>query len=122
MVTQESINVYRNLHRKGIINQQQFDIISHLLKLGNPKITARELEVSIGWRPSTLVARINELLNKDYSGEDRYVKDSEGIKRDNVLFNPNDTILIESAKRECKISGNKVRVILVNIEKQIGFL
>ncbi len=119
-VSQESINVYRNLHRSGIINQQQFDIISHLLKLGNPKITARELEASIGWRGSTLVARINELLNKDYFGEDRYVKDGEGIKRNNVLFNSNDIILLESVKRKCEISRNKVRVIFVNVEKQIG--
>lgn len=120
MVTNTSINVYRNLHRQGIINNQQFNIVDHLLKLNNPKITARELEASIGWRGSTLVARINELLNRDSKGENRFVKDSEGINRNNVLFDESEVILLESIKRKCEISENKARTIFVNIEKQIG--
>ena len=86
-------------------------------------MTRREIETSSGMRGSNVVARVNELINKDSNGENRYVKDGEGNKRLNVLFNPDEVILIETEKRLCNVSGSKIEVVpvFVNLGKnQMG--
>ena len=120
MVNSVSILTFRKLRKDKIINQQEFDLVSHMLSIGNESITARELEMSSGWRSSTLVARIKGLLDKDYNGEMRNVKET-GYKVPNLLFNESDTILIDTGKRKCKISeiDIAVRTIRVNISKQV---
>ena len=124
MIRSSSIQSYRELHRKKLIGQMQFDVIDCILKLGNKPMTRREIETSSGLRCTNVVARVNELINKDSNGENRYVKDGEGIRRLNVLFNPDEVILIEAEKRFCKVSNSKIEVIpvYVNLGKNQGEL
>ena len=117
MIRTSSIQAYRELHRKHLIGQMQFDVIDCILKLGNKPMTRREIETSSGMRGSNVVARVNELINKDSNGENRYVKDGEGIRRLNVLFNPDEVILIETEKRLCNVSGSKIEVIPVFVNQ-----
>ena len=124
MIRSSSIQSYRELHRKHLIGQMQFDVIDCILKLGNKPMTRREIEISVNLRGSNICGRVNELINKDSNGENRYVKDGEGIKRLNVLFDPDEVILLEAEKRFCKVSNSKIEVVPVycNLGKNQGEL
>lgn len=91
-VSQTSINAYRKMRNSGMINQQEFDIVNYLLKIGNSATTRREIEAGTGIRGGSVAGRVNSLLEKK--------------------------VLAESLNRKCKISGMTVNTIRVYLNKQ----
>jgi len=109
-VRTSSIEIYRELKSKKLIGKMQYDVVSYILVHGNRPLTRREIEEGMGIRGSSVVARINELLNRDMQGNSRYNDD----KTLNPLFQSNNTILIERPKRQCNVTGNNVMPVVVN--------
>ena len=92
MIRHTSIQAYQKLKEQGIINAQEYEIVTYLLHTGNKAMTRREICEGTGFLVSSVAGRVNRLIK--------------------------NKVLAESLKRKCKISGFRVTTVYVHLNNQ----